>query len=266
MSCSAIQANGIQVAYEESGSGQPLLFIHGYPLNRAMWAPQRSGLANVARVLAPDLRGYGETQATPGPYSMDLLADDCAAFLDALDITTPVVVCGLSMGGYVALAFNRRHARRLGGLILTSTRAAPDSPEARQGRDTAIALAQRLGVAEIARTMLPKLMAPETYTAQPELVRQVQGILEGASLAGIVGALQGMRDRPDFTPTLAEIRVPALVVHGQEDRIIPVQEAQETAARIPKARLAVIPGAGHLPNLEQPDYFNAVVTEFIKEL
>ena len=168
-----IQLHDIRLAYNDQGQGQPLLFIHGYPLNRRMWQPQISGLEKDARALALDLRGHGDSQATPGPYPMSLLADDCAAFLDALSIQCPVLVCGLSMGGYVAFAFYRQHSSRVAGLVLAATRPGPDTPESQANRDKSAALARQQGVSAIAASMLPKLLSPGTYQNQPELVKQV---------------------------------------------------------------------------------------------
>jgi 3-oxoadipate enol-lactonase len=254
------------LAYDEAGSGLPLLFIHGYPLNKDIWAPQVSGLADAAHVLAPDLRGCGESEVTPAPYSMDLLADDCIALLDALSITRPAVVCGLSMGGYVTLSLARRYPRRLAGLILNDTRAGADSPEGKAGRLRSVETVRARGVGEIVEAMLPRLMSPRTYAENPALVQRVRAIMETSSVEGVAGDLLGMIDRPDSTSLLPTLRLPVLVIHGADDQIIPLSEAQAMQAAIPGARLAVIPGAGHLPNLEQPEHFNQAVREFIRSL
>jgi len=261
-----IHIQGYEMAYTDAGQGLPLVFIHGYPLNRRLWEPQVEGLAGVARILAPDLRGHGDSQAVPGPYSMDLFADDLAAFLDALGITGRVVLCGLSMGGYVAFAFYRKYADRLSGLILTATRAAPDSPEARTGRDQAAALAREKGVAAIVESMAPKLLSPKTVEHRPELVAQARAIMEHTSLEGVLGDLAGLKERPDSTPTLAEIKVPTLILPGEDDQIIPIQEAWAMQAGITGSRLVVIPNAGHLLNLENPQAFNQAVRQFIEGL
>jgi len=179
----------LTMAYTDAGLGTPLLFIHGYPLNRQLWEPQVEELYLEARVLAPDLRGHGESQVIPGRYSMEILADDLNAFLDALHVTQPVVVCGISMGGYVAFAFYRRYAARVAGLILTATRAGADSPEARKGRDQAIATANQKGVAAIAEAMLPKMLSPKTYSNKPELVETARSIMIRTSLEGVLGDL-----------------------------------------------------------------------------
>jgi pimeloyl-ACP methyl ester carboxylesterase len=261
-----VQVNGITLGYEEQGSGMPVLLIHGYPLNRRMWQPQITGLSGDARVLAVDLRGCGESQATAGPYSMDLLADDCAGLLDAVGVTEQIVLCGLSMGGYVAMAFRRKYAERLAGLILVATRAGADTPEGKAGREQAAALAQREGPTEIAKSMLPKLLAPKSYETQPKLVEYVKEIIQTCSIEGLVGDLLGMKDRPDSMPSLMTIQGPTLIVHGADDQIIPVKEAEAMRDAIPNALLQIIPESGHLVNLEQPDLFNQTVSSYLKSI
>jgi 3-oxoadipate enol-lactonase len=258
-----VQLPGLTLVYSDVGLGIPLLFIHGYPLNRQLWQPQVEGLGKEARVLAPDLRGHGESQAVSGPYSMETFADDLNAFLDALSITQPVVVCGLSMGGYVAFAFFRKFASRMAGLILTATRATADSPEARNGRDQAIVMASKKGVAAIAETMLPKMLSPKTYERKPELVDRVRTIMNHTSIEGVLGDLISMKERPDSTPLLSQIRLPTLILAGADDQIIPLKETQSMQASIPEARLVVIPGTGHLLNLENPEAFNQAVRDFL---
>lgn len=260
-----IQLPEFRMAYDDFGEGQPLLFIHGYPLSRRMWQPQMAGLAMDARLLAIDLRGHGHSQPTPGPYAMRLLADDCAAFLDKLGIQRPVLVCGLSMGGYIAFAFYRQHSSRVAGLVLAATRPGPDTPEGQANRDKSATLARQHGVSAIAASMLPKLLSPGTYRNRPDLVNQVSKVMECISLEGITGDLMGMKERPDSTPALAGIKVPTLVLHGADDQIIPLQEAESMRDAIPNARLQVIPNAGHLLNLEQPDLFNQAIKGFIHD-
>jgi pimeloyl-ACP methyl ester carboxylesterase len=257
---------GFSMAYSEAGKGLPLVFIHGYPLNRHLWDAQLQGLADVARILVPDLRGHGESQAVPGPYSMDLFADDLAAFMDALGIRQKIVLCGLSMGGYIVFAFYRKYATRLAGMILTATRAAPDTPQARLARDQSAELARQQGVNAVVDGMLLKLLAPVTSQTRPELVEQVRRIMTANSLEGILGDLVALKERPDSTPTLAEIHIPTLLLPGAEDQIIPSQEAQAMHTAIRDSILEVIPAAGHLPNLENPEAFNATVRRFITNL
>ncbi len=254
------------IEYDFIGKGIPLLFIHGYPLSRRIWDPQMKGLSERVSLISVDLRGHGESYPFVGPYTMDLLADDCRRLLDDLDIKPPIVACGLSMGGYVTMALFRKYPKLFKGIILTSTRPGPDSPEAKANRDAAIRNVQDNGVAFIAENMLPKMVSLVTFSSKPNLVNSIRDIMLETSIQGVVGALQGMRDRPDSTPLLHQIKCPALIIHGADDQLIPLHEAELMNQQIPNSRCAVIPEAGHLPNLEQPDKFNQAMRDFILSL
>jgi pimeloyl-ACP methyl ester carboxylesterase len=261
-----IKLNDFRMEYSDQGIGMPILLIHGYPLNRMLWEPQIQDLQGEARILAPDLRGFGGSDPIQGAYSMDLLAQDCFDFLNNIGAKQPVVIGGLSMGGYIAFAFYRLFPERVAALLLAATRAAPDSEEAKAGRNKSIELALERGATAIAEAMLPKMMSPKTYAQQPKLVDVVRKIMESASVEGIVGALKGMQTRPDSTPTLALIDKPTLVLHGADDQLIPLKEAQGMQAAIKNSRMEVLPDAGHLLNLEQPELFNRAVARFMNSL
>ncbi len=252
------------MAFEDSCDRVPVLLIHGFPLSSSLWDFQIDGLADIARVIAPDLRGFGLSESTLPPASVETYASDCARLLDHLGMDGPVVVAGLSMGGYIAFEFCRRYPERVGGLILASTKAGADSAEAKAGRDKTAATVTAEGVKAVADGMLPKLLAPASYDADPELVTFVRDMMLTSSVDGVVGALAAMRDRPDSTPDLPKIDLPTLVIHGHDDQLIPVKEAELMAGAIPDSEMVVMPGAGHLPNLEWPDVFNEVVREFLE--
>ena len=260
------QLPGLLMAYTDEGEGLPLLLLHGYPLSRRLWQPQVEALSGAARVIAPDLRGHGDTEVPPGPYTVDQLADDAAHLLDALAITTPVVVGGLSLGGYIALAFQRRYPQRTAALILAATRAGADSPAAQANRDQSAATAQSEGAPAIVAAMLPKLLAARTYTDQPAVVAEARAIMHRATVPGLVGALMALKTRPDATAQLAGITVPVLVIHGADDTLIPPSEAEAAARALPHSRLVLVPNSGHLLNLEQPAEFNAAVRTFLASL
>lgn len=261
-----IRLSQFSLGYDQAGSGLPLVFIHGYPLSRRLWAAQVEALSAFALVMAVDLRGHGDSDPVPGPYSMEALADDILEFLQANQIHRPFVACGLSMGGYVALALARRHPEQLAGLILTATRAAADSPETRLNRDKAAALARQQGVQAIVESMLPRLIAARTYGERPHLLETLREIMQATSLEGVLGDLEGMKTRPDSTAFLPDLHLPVLILHGAEDQLIPLREAQAMQAALPQAHLEVIPGAGHLPNLEQPERFNQAVRRYLAGL
>jgi 3-oxoadipate enol-lactonase len=254
------------MAYSDRGKGhdRTLLLVHGFPLDRRLWNSQVSGLASEARVVAPDLRGHGHSEVPPGPYTMEQHADDLAALLDHLKIRR-AVVAGLSMGGYVAFAFWRRHPEHVEALILADTRAEADSVVARAGRDAAIAKVQQVGAAAYAEEMLPRLLAPGSL-ADAKIAGAARRMMAAQPVAGIVGALGGLRDRADSRPTLPAIAVPTLVVAGEADVLTPPADARAMAAAIPGARLAIIPGTGHLSPMENPRAFNAAVRAFVRSL
>ncbi len=260
-----LTVNGVSLAVDVRGTNGPaILFIHGYPFDRTMWQHQLGSLEGFRRV-APDLRGMGLSDAPDLGYSMTTYADDLAALLDTLAIDD-VILCGLSLGGYVAFEFVRRWRARVRGLILMDTRAEPDGPEARRTRDAQATLARDRGSEAVADGLIPKLF-PDPAAAASAVAMRIRRMIGATPVAGIAGALVAMRDRPDSTgllPTLAGI--PTLVVVGDADPITPPDDAQAMAEAIPGARFATIDGAGHIPPLEQPAETSRVIAEFIRTI
>ncbi len=258
--------NGITMAYQERRQvDRPvLLLVHGFPLDSRMWSAQLEGLAGEARLIAPDLRGHGRSDAPAGPYTVEGHADDLAALLDLLGIEQ-AIVAGLSMGGYVAFAMWRRHAARVAGLALLDTRAEPDTPAGRANRDAGIALIRERGVPALADDLLPKVVAPVSLR-DGVLTGRVRTMMADQPALGMIGALGALRDRPDSVPTLATISVPCLVVVGAEDQLTPPEDARKMAARIGGADMAVIGDAGHMSPMENPAAVNEVLTTFIRRV
>ncbi len=254
------------LAVYDQGAGLPVVFVHGFPLDHRMWQAQVAPLAAHYRVLAPDLRGFGASSTATGAESMAEMADDLAQMLDELDVREPVVLCGLSMGGYVAWQFFRRHRALLRGLVLCDTRAAADSAEAFQARGALAARVLAEGSAVLAPAMLDRLIGPETQRGQPGLVSALAAHMNAASPAGVAAALGAMARRPDASSWLPTIDVPTLVVVGADDVISPAPEMQKLAESIPGARLLVVPGAGHLSPWEQPAVVNAALLGFLANL
>ncbi|MGH7710255.1 MAG: alpha/beta fold hydrolase [Gemmatimonadaceae bacterium] len=255
----------IKLGYDEAGradGGPPVLFLHGFPHHRGLWSQQLAGLASRARCIALDLRGFGESSVAP-PYTMDQYADDVAAFMDRLQIER-AVICGLSMGGYVAFAMWRRHWQRIHALILADTRATPDSDEAREKRRTMAQLARERGSAAVADAMITGMVGKHTRESAPHVVDAVYRILTSASVAGVVGALDAMRERPDSAPILSSIDVLTLIVVGEDDVLTPVADAEAMHRAIYGSRLRVLARAGHVSNMERPAAFNHVVGEFLE--
>ncbi len=255
---------GRAVGYDDVGSGDPIVFVHGFPHRRTLWAPQLGALVDRARCIAIDLRGFGESTAE-GSGSVDTYADDVVALLDNLRVER-AVICGLSMGGYVSLALWRRHPERVRGLVLMDTRAGADSPEGVAKRKEMIVLARERGSGGVADATITGMVGKRTRERCPEVVDAVHRMLESASVEGIVAALEAMMNRPDSTQTLATIDVPTLIIVGEEDALTPPSESRAMHAAIPGSTLEIIPGAGHVSNFERPAPVNHVLSEFLASI
>ena len=246
-----------------------LLLLHGFPHLGTLWDPMRAALAALPgahsrEVLAPDLRGFSGEPVSP-PHTIDRYADDLVALLDARGVER-AVVCGLSMGGYVALAMWRRHPARVHALVLADTRAGADD-EAQRGRRVELAARARAeGSEAVALAQLTGAVGKTTRARHPERVESLRALMARVPVDAIVGALEAMRTRPDATPLLASITVPTLVIVGDEDVLTPPREARALAAAIPGARLVQIPGAGHVSCWERPDTFAAALADFLGAL
>ena len=259
-----VEVDGARIDYEDAGEGTPVVFLHAFPLNRAMWVPQTTALAGDWRCVTIDVRGFGESSAT-SPFSVDRYADDVAVVLDHAGIDRTIVV-GLSMGGYIAFAFWRRHAERMRALVLADTRAGADSADTLQRRRELVAVARAKGTRAVAERQVVGLLGKSTRERRPDLVVDTQRIAEQASVEGIIGALEAMMARPDSTPTLPTITVPTLIVVGDEDVLTPPKEARAMQAAIARGRLEVLGEAGHLSNVEQPSAFNAALERFLRTI
>ncbi|HEX7767758.1 MAG TPA: alpha/beta fold hydrolase [Nitrospira sp.] len=257
--------NGITLAYSDTGSGLPIVFLHAFPLNRTMWAEQESALSLHHRVITIDLRGHGESDAPLWRYTLDQAADDVRALLDHLSIARALFV-GLSMGGYITFAFYRKYTDRVKGMVLADTKAQADTPEGKAGRFQMAQVAYKQGPSAIADLMIPTLLSPATIQKRPEIAHQVRTMIEGNQMSGIVGDLMAMAERPDSVPLLQQIACPTQIIVGELDQATPPADAKLMAEQIPDARLAIIPNAAHLANLEQPEEFTKIVAAFAGEL
>jgi 3-oxoadipate enol-lactonase len=254
----------IQMAYTDSGIGRPVVLLHGYPFNRSLWNEQLAALSNSYRVIVPDLRGFGESDSTEGTVTMNRMAQDVAQLMDHLEVSR-AVVGGLSMGGYVALAFYKQFPALVRGLVLADTRAQGDTEEAKQTRTQQAEKALTEGMAGIADGMLPKLLTPETVSKRPEIVKRVRDMMLKTKPEGAAAALLGMAAREDQTQLLSTISSPALIVVGAEDAITPVADSEKMHRAIKGSRLLVLENAGHVSNLERTEEFNEALLEFLRE-
>ncbi len=253
--------NGTTLFYNEAGRGLPLVLLHGFPLNHHIWHKQVHDLSGVCRVITPDLRGFGQSVGG-GAFTIASLAEDLYLLLSQIR-ALPCVLGGLSMGGYVALAYERQYASTLRGLILIDTRAADDAPEVRAGRDVMIELAETTGSAAVAAEMLPKVLAPGAVDSRPELVAELKSIMEVCPPQTIQHAQAAMRDRPDYHPTLQRIAAPTLIIVGDSDAMTPPSLAEAMHQSIPGSTISIIKDAGHLSPIEQPQQVSRAIQHFL---
>jgi pimeloyl-ACP methyl ester carboxylesterase len=252
----------------EAGAGRPIVLLHAFPLNASMWAPQREQFAGSWRVLCPDQRGFGgsplPSDAAP---SVDTLADDLAAVLDAKRIDVPIVLGGLSMGGYVAMAFWRRHRERVAALVLADTKATADTAAAAANRERIAAAVIAAGSsAQLVDEMLPKLIGATSMQQRPLVQGRVKALIESAPPYAVAWAQRAMATRPDSLADLRTVDVPALVIVGAEDEVSLRSDAEAMADALPRSRLVIIPSAGHLSAMEAPEDFNSVLQAFLETL
>jgi pimeloyl-ACP methyl ester carboxylesterase len=255
----------VPLVHRESGSGLPLVLLHAFPLSSAMWLEQRELLAARCRAITPDQRGFGGSPLGDDPPSLAECADDVVALLDRLELEQ-VVLCGLSMGGYVAMELLRRAPDRVRALVLADTKAEADGPEAREGRLRVAETVEREGTAQLAEQLLPALLGATTRERRGAVVGRVRGLIAAAPPAAVAWASRAMAARPDSVATLRGTDVPALVVVGEQDTLSPVAQAQAMVDALPQGRLVVVPEAGHLSAVEDPEVFAAAVAGFLAEL
>lgn len=256
----------VQLYARDVGAGTPVVLLHAFPLSSAMWLEQRERLSGRFRVITPDMRGFGGSLLGEDEPSVDVMADDVARMLRGKGLDR-AVVGGLSMGGYVAMALARRHPQRILGLVLANTRASADSAEVREAR---LRQADRVeadnGVQVLVDEILPRLVGPTTYRQRPLVYGRVRGLVQSAPPRAAAWTLRAMAARPESFAALRGTKVPVLVMAGAEDEVATEDDARAMADALPNAELQVIPRAGHLTAVEQPQLFTQSVVEFASAL
>ncbi|MCW2903733.1 MAG: alpha/beta hydrolase [Streptosporangiaceae bacterium] len=262
---SRIALNDATMHYDDQGpsDGLPVVLVHGHPFNRTLWGSVAKALAAAGhRVIAPDLRGYGDSSVTPGKVFLSDFADDIAALLDHLGVER-AVIGGVSMGGQITMEFQRRYPQRVRALVLSDTSAPAETEEGKEFRNR---LADRLlaeGMDGYAGEVIDKMLAAYNVTALPDVAAHVLGMMRATDPRGAAAALRGRAERPDYRDTLAAVETPVLIVVGVDDVYTPVSNAEDIHRLIPHATLTVIDRAGHLPGVEQPEQFNAALLDFL---
>ena len=259
-----VTVDGTKIDYTDTGgAGTPVLLLHAFPLNSKMWEPQIESLGERFRFIAPDLGGFGASDASDdaATYTMDGFADQAKAVLDELGIERCVLV-GLSMGGYIAFAFLRKYREAVSQLVLADTRAEADPPEGVEKRTKQQELVRSEGTAGLIDTLSGALLGEATREKKSDVVEVVKELMGGPA-AGFIGALEAMKNRPDSSDELSRIDVPTLIIVGENDAVTPPEASRKMHEHIGGSKLVVIPEAGHLSNLEAPEAFNGALAEFL---
>jgi 3-oxoadipate enol-lactonase len=254
-----MDSSTVGLNYTEVGSGIPLVLVHGFPLDQTTWNDVAAILAPGIRVILPDLRGYGQSPVTDGVYSMGLLAHDLVGLLDHLNLGK-VVLAGHSMGGYVSLAFAQTFPERLAGLALVATQAAADPPERRDGRLQLADEVEKRGSIAVVEASLSR------YSPDPNVLERTKEVMLKADPLAVAGSLRGMAERLDMTDLLTKVSIPSLVIAGEADELIPAQKSKEMIALLPKGRLVVVPGGGHMLMMESPQTVAQALTTLVQEI
>ncbi len=254
------RVDGTEIAFEDHGVGMPVVLLHGFPFSSKMWGRQVATLAPAHRVITPDFRGFGDSGGAPS--SVEQLADDLQALVDHQELP-PFVLGGFSMGGYVAFRYLAKHAEHVRALLLLDTRAEPDAPEAKQRRYAAIDRIKSEGPNGFLNDFAKLVLSPKTLETRPEIATHVRHLMEAGRAEALTGGLQALAERPDSTPLLSRITQPTLIVVGNDDKATPVDAARKMHEAIGGSTLVIIPDAGHMTNIEQPEQFNTALREFL---
>jgi 3-oxoadipate enol-lactonase len=262
-----IRVNNVTLNYTERGlpQGSPIVFIHGFPFNHSMWEPQMKALPNHFRAITYDVRGHGESDVGDGQYSIEFFVDDLIALMDHLVIKR-AILCGLSMGGYIALRAIERHPERVSALILCDTRSEADSDDGKVKRSATVRSVKTTGVAAFAQEFVRLVFAPETFETNPLLVASIKEMIEANPPLGICGTALALASRTDTTKALSSIKVPTLVVVGEHDKLTAPDAARAMQDKIAGSELRIIPHAAHLSNLENSVEFNKHLIGFLYKL
>ncbi|MCS6872384.1 MAG: alpha/beta fold hydrolase [Anaerolineae bacterium] len=249
------------LSYSEQGQGMPLVLLHGFPFNSSLWRYQVRSLSDAYRVITPDLRGFGQSEAAEGVYEMSLLAQDVLRLLDELRIEKAAIM-GHSMGGYVTLALWRLAPQRFSAFGLIASHVWADSEAQQQAREQLIGQVMERGAVAVVEALMPRLFAPNLNAEEP-IQEQARAMMLSAPSTSLTSALRGMMYRPDSSDLLPQIDVPALILCGDSDPIVPPERAEQMARQMPNATLVVIENAAHMPMLEQPQATALAIRNFL---
>ncbi len=262
-----IKVNSIDISYNDEGSAESptIIFIHGFPLNKSMWNKQIEFLKDDFRVIAYDIRGHGNSEVGDIDFSIALFAKDLLAFMDALKIKK-TIICGLSMGGYIALNAIENYPERFNALILSDTNCAADTSEGKEKRMKTIESIKENGVDKLANDLIPNLFADESFKRDLKEIPAVREMIVKTSTKSLNNSLHAMANREETCGKLSQIKVPVLIIVGTDDKITPPEVARSMQSKIKDSQLRIIEHAGHLSNLENPYEFNNQLKKFVESL
>lgn len=262
-----IKINGTTMNYVERGTpgGTPVLFVHGFPFSLEMWEPQMRAIPNQFRAVAYDIRGHGQSDVGDGQYSIEFFVDDLIALIDHL-VIEKTILCGLSMGGYIALRAMERSPERFNGLILCDTKSESDTNEGRVKRAASLKALKDSGIGPFADNFVKSVFAESTLKENPSVVEKIKSIIKANSPIGVGGTILALACRTDTTGVLERITVPTLIMCGEFDALTTPRDAELLNKRIKNSSLSIVPNAAHLSNLENPAFFNEKLVAFLKTL
>lgn len=260
-----IEINNNELFYEEHGSptGKTIVFIHGFPFNHEMWRAQIELLKGHYRVIAYDVRGHGQSAVGDGQYMVEFFVDDLISLLDHLKVER-AILCGLSMGGYITLRAVERSPERFQAMVLCDTSSEADTNEAKLRRAATVQAVKRDGVKTFAETFVKSVFASETFDKKPDVVQFIKRIIESTSPTAISGTLLALAARSETTSSLPKMKIPALIMVGEQDKLTPPSISEMMHGKLPTSELHVIPKAAHLSNLENPDEFDRHLLRFLE--
>ena len=260
---SIIEIDGLSISYKDCGAGEtPVIFIHGFPFDKSSWYDQLEHLQDKRRVIAYDIRGFGKSTAGDMKASMDIFARDLIGFMDALHIRQ-AVICGLSMGGYIALNAVQNYPERFRGLVLCDTQSVADTPEGKEKRYKNIELIEHSGLNEFTDAFISKVFAKHTLDHKKEVTDRIRATILNTPVPTLARTLSALAQRVETSSALEHIDIPTLIICGAEDEVTPPEQSRFLHQHIKHSEYKEIPVAGHLSNLEQPAIFNRYLEEWL---
>lgn len=262
-----LMTDNVKICYTDQGpdTAPVIIFIHGFPFNKTMWQAQTEALKQEYRIITFDIRGHGHSEPGRKRVTIELLANDLIFIMDKLFIEK-ATLCGLSMGGYIALNTVTRYPERVAGLVLCDTNCIEDTEETREKRMKAIENIRKHGREKYAEESIKNLLSEKSFTTNHEAVARVDGMIKNTHINTLIHTLQALAQRTETCSKLAEVNVPALLLVGEDDKVTPPDAARAMKEKLKDSRLQIIKDAGHVSNLEQPDEFNKHLKDFLKSV